>query len=189
THAGRRTARRPGRGLQIGRTVRVRAVAVLGHVAHAGLSAAERARVAGRMRAGVQDAVADVERADVRVARARRVQGLLVVGRAVHARAVAVLGRITLAGRRATDHEGARDAVGRTRLIGRARAVLGHVTHPGRAATHGAARRDDVRRTGLTGRAGAVLVRVTQIARARVADGGGGGDHVGRAGLVGRARA
>src|SRR6185503_18169595 len=171
THAGRRTARRPGRGLQIGRTVRVRAVAVLGHVAHAGLSAAERARVAGRMRAGVQDAVADVERADVRVARARRVQGLLVVGRAVHARAVAVLGRVALAGRRAADDEGTRHAVGRTRLIGRAGAVLGDVTDAGGAAAHGAARGDVVGRAGLTGGAGAVLVGITQVARARVADG------------------
>src|SRR5262249_58316643 len=102
----------PVRLEHVGRARRARPVARLWDVALAGRSAAERARVPGRMRAGrrADRAVADVGRAGVRVGGAGRARGLHVVGGAGAAAAGTRLREIALVRRRAARRAGGDEA-------------------------------------------------------------------------------
>src|SRR5439155_1067550 len=92
--SGRGAALREGGLEAVCRTRCARAGAVLDVVARAGRRTAHRARVPGRMLAGVAAAVALIQAARVPVARARRSGGLLRIGRTGRARARARVGEV-----------------------------------------------------------------------------------------------
>src|SRR5439155_196262 len=182
--------------------------ALLDVVAGASRRAADRARVARRMLAGVAAPVALVAAARVAVVRARRARRALRVRWAARARPGAHLGRVALACRRAADDEARLEHVVGTGAA-RPRAVLLHVANAGgRAADRpGVARRvlaGVARAVARVGRAGVAVVgargarrglrigrtrrprprtvlRRVALAARRTTDGGGRLERVGRA--------
>src|SRR5439155_72816 len=151
-----------GRRLEgVGRTRGARPGAALGHVAGSGRRAARRPSVARRVLAEVARAVALVRAARVAVIGAGRPRRALRVGRAGRARAGAVLRRVALAGRGATERAGVarRMLAGVARPVALVRAAGVTVVGAGRAGrTLGV-------RGARRGRPGAVLRRIALAGR------------------------